>query len=36
MSKKNIEELTDQELIDLYKELTNFIKYLNQELETKE
>lgn len=32
MTKKNLEEMTDQELLDLYKELSNFIKYLNQEL----
>lgn len=32
MTKKNLEELTDQELLDLYKELSSFIKYLNQEL----
>ncbi len=31
MTKKNLEELTDQELLDLYKELSSFIKYLNQE-----
>lgn len=35
MTKKNIEELTNQELLELYKELTNFIKYLNHEKEVK-
>lgn len=32
MTKKNIEELTDLELLELYQTLTNFIKYLNEEL----
>lgn len=35
MTKKNIEELTNQELIELYKEITDFIKYLNAEKEGK-
>lgn len=35
MTKKNIEELTNQELLELYKELTDFIKYLNAEKEGK-
>lgn len=32
MTKKNIEELSDLELLELYQTLTNFIKYLNEEL----
>lgn len=32
MTKKNIEELTDLELIELAKALENFIKYLDNEL----
>lgn len=32
MTKKNIEELSDVELLELYQTLTNFIKYLNEEL----
>ena len=32
MTKKNIEELTDIELIELAKTLENFIKYLDNEL----
>lgn len=32
MTRKNAEELNDQELLELYKILENFIKYLNEEL----
>ena len=32
MTKKNIEELSDLELLELYQTLTKFIKYLNEEL----
>ena len=32
MTKKNIEELSDLELLELYQTLTNFIKYLDEEL----
>ena len=36
MTQKNIEELSDLELIEMYQIITNFIKYLSEELGGKE
>ena len=36
MTQKNIEELSDLELIEMYQIITNFIKYLSEELGDKE
>lgn len=33
MTKKEIEELNNEELLDLYKTITEYIKFLNKELE---
>lgn len=33
MIKKDIEELTNEELLDIYKTVTEYVKFLNKELE---
>lgn len=33
MTRKEIEELTDEEIIELYKTIDNFLKYLEKEAE---
>lgn len=36
MTRKEIEELTNEELLDLSKTIENFLKYLEKELEGEE